>query len=149
MQISCHYIVLLIKLFKDKYNHLEVPFGLLGSDVCEFFFSEVDGMISNERSYDGIDLVESARTLAQFEADPTGPRFVRAHKKQTHIWNELEKSSTLQAADLRDYLCVENDDLIVLALKLGFQEAQEMCVELGMKPDVVRECSWMGKTMDT
>ena len=37
MQISCHYIVLLIKLFKDKYNHLEVPFGLLGSDVCKFF----------------------------------------------------------------------------------------------------------------
>ena len=41
MQISCHYIVLLIKLFKDKYNHLEIPFGLLGSDVWEFFFKSV------------------------------------------------------------------------------------------------------------
>jgi hypothetical protein len=67
---------------------------------------------------------------------------VRAHKKQTHIWNELEKNSTLEAANLRDYSCVENDDLIVLALKLGFQEAQEMCAELGMKPDVVRDGSW-------
>jgi hypothetical protein len=145
MQISCHCIVLLIKLFKDKYNHLEVPFGLLGSDVCEIFFSKVGGMISNERNYDGIDLVESAGALAriaEFEADPTGPRFLRAHKKQTHIWNELEKNSTLEAADLRDYSCVENDDLIVLALKLGFQEAQEMCAELGMKPDVVRDGSW-------
>ena len=80
--------------------------------------------------------------IAEFEADLTCPRFVRAHKKQTHIWNELEKNSTLEAADLRDYSCVENDDLIVLALKLGFQEAQEMCVELGMKPDVVRDGSW-------
>ena len=54
----------------------------------------------------------------------------------------MEKNSTLEAADLKDYSCVENDDLIVLALKLGFQEAQEMCVELGMKPDVVKEGSW-------
>ena len=94
-------------------------------------------MISNERSYDGIDLVESASALAriaEFAADPTGPRFVRAHKKQTHIWNEFEKNSTLEAADLRDYSCVESDDLIVLALKLGSQEGQEMCAELGMKP---------------
>ena len=37
---------------------------------------------------------------------------------------------------------LENDDLIVLALKLGFQEAQEMCAELDMKPDVVRDGSW-------
>ena len=37
---------------------------------------------------------------------------------------------------------LENDDLIVLALKLGLQKAQKMCVELGMKPDVVRAGSW-------
>ena len=36
---------------------------------------------------------------------------------------------------------MENDDLIVLALKLGFQEAQEMCAKSGMKPDVVRDGS--------
>ena len=49
-------------------------------------------MISNENNYDGCDLVESAGALAriaEFEADPTGPSFVRAHKKQTHIWTNL------------------------------------------------------------
>ena len=35
MDILCHYIVLPIKLLKDKYNHLKIPFGLLGSDVCK------------------------------------------------------------------------------------------------------------------
>ena len=115
MLILCYYIV----LFKDKYNHLEFLFGLLESDVCEFFSNKVGGMISNEKNYDGIDLVESARALAriaEFEADPIGPCFGRAHKKQTHMWNEVEKNSTLEVADLRDYSCVENDDFIVLAL---------------------------------
>ena len=87
--VSLYFVVYCsMQLFKDKYNHLEVPFGLFGLDVCEKKFSKVGGMISNERSYDGIDLVESAGALARiakFEADPTGPRFVRAHKKQTHI----------------------------------------------------------------
>ena len=53
-----------------------------------------------------IDLVESAGALgriAEFEAGPIGPCFVRAHKKQTHIWNELEKNSTLEATYLKDY----------------------------------------------
>ena len=37
---------------------------------------------------------------------------------------------------------MENDDLIVLALKIEFQEAQEMCAELRIKPNVVRDGSW-------
>ena len=59
MQITCHYIALLIKLFKDKYNYLEVPFNLLGSYDFEKKISKVGGMISNTRKYDGCDLVES------------------------------------------------------------------------------------------
>ena len=74
--------------------------------------------------------------IVEFEANSTGPSFVRAHKQQMHIWTKLEKQYGLGAADLGDYSCVEND-LIILALKLGFQEAQEMCTGLGTKPDVV------------
>ena len=48
----------------------------------------------------------------------------------------------MATADFSDYLSLENDDLIVLALKLGFQEAQQMCAKLGMKPHIVRDGSW-------
>lgn len=63
MQISCHCIALLIKLFKDKYNHLEIPFNFLGSNVCGKESNIVGGMISNKRNYDGCDLVESSQAF--------------------------------------------------------------------------------------
>ena len=80
--------------------------SLTCSDVCEFFFSKVNGLIQNERNYDGCDLVENVGPIvhiAQFEANPKGPQFPRAHKKQNHIWTELEKNLTLPLADLGDY----------------------------------------------
>lgn len=78
IHISCHYVVLLIKLFSEKHSHLEVPLGLVGSNVCEIYFSKVGGMIKNERNYDGCDLVESigaVTRIAEFEADPTGSSY--------------------------------------------------------------------------
>jgi hypothetical protein len=145
IQLSCHYNVLLIKLFRDPHNHLEVPLSLTGSDACKIFFSKVGGMIENERNYDGCDLVESAGAIAriaEFEANPKGPQFARAHKIQTHIWIELEKNSTLPLANLGNYAGLESDDQIISALKLGFIEAQMLCVELGMKHVKVLMTSW-------
>ena len=145
IQLSCHYIVLLIKLFRDRHNHLEVPLSLTCSDACEIFFSKVGGMIQNERNYDGCDLVESAGAIAriaEFEANPEGPQFARAHKKQIHIWTKLEKNSILPLANLGDYAGLESDDQIVSTLKLGFIEAQMLCAELGMKPAKVPMNSW-------
>ncbi len=66
----------LVKLFKDRCSHLELPQSIVGSDVCELFFSKVWGMVQNEKTYDGRDLVESVGTLAriiEFEVDPKGP----------------------------------------------------------------------------
>jgi hypothetical protein len=70
--------------------------------------------------------------IVEFETNPIGPSFVKAHKKQMHIWTKVEKHSRLGAVDVGDYSWVENDDFIVLALKLGFQETREMCTKLGM-----------------
>ena len=80
--------------------------------------------------------------IVEFETNPIGLSFVKAHKKQMHKWTKLEKHSRLGAVDLGDYSCVENDDLIVLALKLGFQETREMCTKLGMKHNVFTNGSW-------
>ena len=96
---------LLIKLFRDRFNHLEVPVSLVGSYVCEIFFTKVGGMLHNERSYDGCDLVESVGALARivkFEADPKGPCYSRAHKKHIHIWFDLELKIGVRLVDLKD-----------------------------------------------
>ena len=37
MQMSCHFVVLLICLFKEKYPSLPVPLHLIGSNSCEIF----------------------------------------------------------------------------------------------------------------
>ena len=38
IQMSCHFVVLLICHFREKYPKLAVPLHLTGSDSCEFFF---------------------------------------------------------------------------------------------------------------
>ena len=52
VQLSCHFVVLLIKYFRDAFSHLLVPFHLIGFDLCEIFFSKVGGMQGMERAYD-------------------------------------------------------------------------------------------------
>jgi hypothetical protein len=44
VQMSCHFVVLLIKMFRDFYLALEVSLHLTGSDSCEIFFSRIGGM---------------------------------------------------------------------------------------------------------
>lgn len=63
VQLSCHFIVLLICHFCDKYPHLVVPFHLTGSDSCEVFFSKVGGMVGMERAYDFQELLGAANIV--------------------------------------------------------------------------------------
>jgi hypothetical protein len=44
IQILCHFVVVLIAHFRDKYPHLPVPLYLTGGDSCEILFSKVGGM---------------------------------------------------------------------------------------------------------
>lgn len=62
IQISVHFVVLLIIQFRDRFRHLPVPLHLTGSDACEEFFSAVGGMRGHEQNYDLADLVECATT---------------------------------------------------------------------------------------
>ena len=56
VQISCHFVVLLVKHFRDMYPHLPVPLHLTGSDSCEKNFSKIGGMNGMEWCYDFHDL---------------------------------------------------------------------------------------------
>ena len=69
------------------------------------FFSKAGGILQNEWSHDGCDLVESVSGLArisEFEADPKGPCYSRALKKQTHIWFDLELKIGVLLVDVKD-----------------------------------------------
>ncbi|KAL3683565.1 hypothetical protein R1sor_001587 [Riccia sorocarpa] len=63
VQMSCHFVVLLCRLFRDKFPGLPIPLDLLGSDCCEHFFSWVGGMSGCERNYDFGDLINCASGL--------------------------------------------------------------------------------------
>ena len=94
VQLSCHFIVLYICHFRDKYPHLSVPFHLTGSDACEVFFSKVGGMVGMERAYDFQELLGAANTinhLSQIEYGGNGIKFARVHNKMNNIWAKLHK----------------------------------------------------------
>lgn len=109
--MSCHFIVLLIVIFRDNYRHLEIPFHLTGSDSCEIFFSKVGGMAGMERVYDFQELIQCANALNQLSAieyGSNGLTFNRAHNKMCNVWDELHPLQPGETiADLSDYTLVE------------------------------------------
>ncbi|MCO5593945.1 hypothetical protein L7F22_047964 [Adiantum nelumboides] len=45
VQVSCHFVVLLIKYFRDFHSNFRCPLHLTGSNVAEIFFSKVGSMV--------------------------------------------------------------------------------------------------------
>lgn len=138
--MSCHYVVILVMHFRDKYPHLPIPLHLTGSDACEVFFSKIGGMVGLEIAYDFHELVNCANTLnhlSSIEYGENGLKFGRVHNKMTNIWaeiNSLEEGETL--CDLGDYSSMSSDIMIIEALKEGLVEAQNMLNCLNMAPSV-------------
>ncbi|KAL3687523.1 hypothetical protein R1sor_013832 [Riccia sorocarpa] len=88
----CHFAVLLVKMFRDKYPCFAMPFFRTWSDVCEIFFSKVGGMAGVERAYDFGDLLRSVGSLnrlAEIESMKEGVVVPRAHDKMKCVWEEL------------------------------------------------------------
>lgn len=129
---------MLIKFFSEKCIDIPLPLSGTGSDCCEIFFSKVGGMIQNERSYTGADLLETTNALnrvAEFQA--LGELlFPATHLKQENIWHVLEKKAGPDGleitCDLGNYSTVDNSDKIIYALEEGMREAQEMCLKVGI-----------------
>ncbi|MCO5601185.1 hypothetical protein L7F22_055304, partial [Adiantum nelumboides] len=87
----------------DFYLGLQCPSDLLGSDAAEIFFSKIGSMVGQERSYDLIDMLHNIgilNRLAHFECKEDGPLLARAHKKQEHIWSELNHNESMPKANL-------------------------------------------------
>jgi hypothetical protein len=139
--MSCHFVVLLIRTFRDKYPSLAIPLSLIGSDSCQNFFSKVRGMSGMERAYDFHELARVVNTmnqLSEVEYGENGLQFGRVHNKMTNIWAKLYLLGSGELkTDLGDYTLVGTNDLLVEAMKEGLLEAQKMLRSLNMAPLVV------------
>ena len=147
IQLSCHFVVLLVKYFRDFHNDLPVPLHLTGSDSCEIFFSKVGGIQGMERSYDFHELLGCALTvnhLAAIEYGENGLKFDTVHNKQRNIWAKLHPlGENQEAANLSDYSGLETDAQVILCLQEGFKSAQVALRILNMAPSIVaREKKW-------
>jgi hypothetical protein len=147
IQMSCHFVVLLISLFREKYPTFLVPLHLTGSESCEMFFSKIGGMVGMERAYDFHELVRCANTLnqlAKVEYGSDGLKFARVHNKQANVWADLHPLAVEEfPANLGDYSLVSTDESIVEALKEGLQEAQRLLRSLNMAPSTyARNKKW-------
>ena len=60
--LSCHFIVLLIYLFRDDYPSLDIPFERCGSDACEDLFSSLGSFVKNKRTYSVFDALQTIRS---------------------------------------------------------------------------------------
>ena len=92
VQLSCHFVLLLVKHFRDVYPHLPVFLHLTWSDDCEIFFSKIGEMNGMERSYDLHDLVNTyyiLNRLSSVEFGNNGLKFGRVHNKMENIWLSL------------------------------------------------------------
>lgn len=138
VQVSCHFVVLLVKMFRDRYSHLPVPLDLTGSDSCEIFFSKIGGMNGMERCYDFHDLLNTANTLnrlSSVEYGENGVQFGRVHNKVENIWATLHPLLEGETpADLGDYSLIATDFDVIAALKEGLKIAQDMLRVLNMAP---------------
>ena len=62
MKIYFHFAVLLMIFFHDQLSNFPFALHLTGLDVCEKFFSKVDGMVGVEREYGFTDLIHAIGT---------------------------------------------------------------------------------------
>jgi hypothetical protein len=87
--MSCHFILLLICHFRDRYFHLHAPLHLTWSDAYKKKFSKIGEMVGLECVYNFHELVGTTHTLNQLVAVEYGNKklmFGRLHNKMENIW---------------------------------------------------------------
>ncbi|KAL3681020.1 hypothetical protein R1sor_023976 [Riccia sorocarpa] len=141
------HVLLLCRLFRDKFPGQEVPLHLLGSDYCEHFFSRVGGMSGYERNYDFGDLincVSGLNRLAALEFGEERLKFGWKHVKQETVWGKIHRRPPGEAEpDLASFAKLESYAAVVEALKMGMMDAQHCLIQLNMAPHArVKDQTW-------
>jgi hypothetical protein len=97
-------------------------------------------MNGNERAYDFHELLNTTNTLnhlSAIEYAGNGLKFNKQHNKMENIWAKLHPlKADKTPCDLGDYLEIPTNVEVVLALKEGLIEAQQLLRHLNMAPSV-------------
>jgi hypothetical protein len=136
--LSCHFAILLIKLFRDHYPGQKIPFDRCGSDVCEAFFSSLGSFTLNKRTYSLLEAIQTARAqLLTAKALARGNiRKQRKHFRRKPVWDE---DVGVPEADMLDW---PTDAIIVTSFSKGRLEAYKLAVEDRMNPGDRRPQWW-------
>jgi hypothetical protein len=135
--MSCHFVVLLIKHFKDQYPKLTIILHLTRSYSCEMFFSKIGGMVGMECAYDFLKLVNCTNTFNHVHAieyGENGFKFGKVHNKMENVWvalHPLQEGESI--ANLAYYNLIMLDDDVIQALIDIFKNVQNMLTTLNMK----------------
>jgi hypothetical protein len=65
--ISCHQIILVVRLFRDHCPDVPVCFDELGSDCCESFFSSHGSWVVNKRNYTVDQMIRNSQKMVRCE----------------------------------------------------------------------------------
>ena len=139
--LSCHFSVMLIGIFPEKYSYLECPLHLTGTDAVEIYFSQNGSFVLNKHTYTILDMkrnLSAMNRLNQIQATNPNIAFRKAHSKQDNIWikqhSEEERPRLLQEikAKLRDYPTKEE---IIERWRFGCEMARELSREIGIDKD--------------
>jgi len=137
IQISSHFVVSLIKHFRDQYPKSTIALHLTRSYSCETFFSKIGQMVGIERAYDFLKLINCTNTLNHVHAidyGGNGFKFGKVHNKMENVWvalHPLQEGESI--ANLAYYNLIMLDDDVIQALIDRFKNVQNMLTMLNMK----------------
>ena len=133
--MSCHDICLLIKIFRDHFPTLQIPYSRLGSDVCEDYFSSLGSFAMNKRTYTIMEALQSTRSQMHLvELESMGNVVIpKARSRKKGIWDDEHPApNPVPGPDW------PSDNAINEAWQQGDAAARVMAQEDGMQPKPLR-----------
>ena len=72
--LSCHFSVMLIGIFAEKYSYLECPLHLTGTDAVEIYFSQNGSFVLNKHTYTILDMKRNLSAMNRLIESNTGDK---------------------------------------------------------------------------
>ena len=131
--MSCHFVVLLIKLYTERYPAQPCPFNLAGTQCCEDLFSHLGSFVANKRTYSLLDAIRTIRAdiFVQGTSMYQGYRNKWKMQKYTTLWEEDAEQDGLAPVNPTDW---PTDDQRVTAWNTGKRNAYGDAIMDELKP---------------
>ena len=139
--LSCHFVINMIRLFRDFFPKLNCPLHRCGSDCCETFFSSLGSYTMNKHTFTFLEalnmigkqnLIQCIRT----QGDCVFP--VRNQRRKVN-WDHVPKRGE-PGANMRAY---PSEEEMIKLWKVGVEQARKHIVEDGMVLKNKHSSRWM------